>query len=418
MSPLESEILHLKFELEKVKNDFNLILELNKQLMAENKILKKENIELKEENVKLKLELEKLKVKPNEPSGSKPDYLKENKKKTKTKSGRKKGHKGISRNNPKDIDKEQHYHARDTCHECGSSDLRAAKARKKYVTDLIFQLVHILEFYHDKICNICGAKIKAISPNGDSQSPYGKNLKSLFIYLRNKCGVTLRPAEVLFTDYFGVPITDSSISNNEINLSKLSELKYNSYLEEIKKSQFSHKDETSYRVGGKTYWIWVYDNLMRVFYRLSDNRGKRTLIKDFGQNPDHGSINDCYEAYNLFKLIQICWAHILRECKFHAEKKNATKDEKVFYKKIKELFKLAKKRRLEEKSLEKRKQMRKEFELKLITILISTKKETDFLRRMCNRLDKQMENTFLLCDWHVQCLADASSAMGLKRGNI
>ena len=133
--------------------------------------------------------------------------------------------------------------------------MKLSKIRTKIISDLKFQIIHIKEILHDKICNNCKTKIKAISPNGDSQSPYGRNLKTLFIYLRNKCGNTLRPLEVLFSDFFGIKISDSSISNNEIELSKLSKLKYESYLEEIKISKFSHKDETSYRVRGKTFWI-------------------------------------------------------------------------------------------------------------------------------------------------------------------
>jgi hypothetical protein len=53
------------------------------------------------------------------------------------------------------------------------------------------------------------------------------------------------------------------------------------------------------------------------------------LIADFGENPKQILINDCYAGYNIFKLQQICWAHILREYKFHAKKEDRTKYEKL-----------------------------------------------------------------------------------------
>jgi len=399
MNKNNSELLFLNEKVSTLEQKFNLILKLNQKLISELKTKDKIILELKKENTELKLKVEKLTVKSNEPSGSKPDYLKPSSNpKTWKSSGQKNGHVGLSRKNPKKIDKEEHYHTPDICPDCKSKNLKSIKIRTKIISDLKFEIIHIKEFLHDKKCTSCGAKIKAISPNGDSQSPYGKNLKTLLIYLRNKCGNTLRPLETLFSEFFGIKISDSSISNNEINLSKFAKLKYESYLDEIKNSKFSHKDETSYRVGGKTFWIWVYDSIKRVFYRLTDNRGKRTLITDFGENPKQISINDCYTSYNLFKLQQICWAHILRECEFHAKKDEATKDEKLFYKKIIKLFHLAKKSRLIKKSIIEKQKLRKEFESSLIEILISIKDKTDFLRRMCNRLDKNIINTFLFVE--------------------
>lgn len=399
MTKKDSEINYLKEEVSSLNRNFKQILELNIKIIFDNKILKKNNEFLIKENKTLKTKIEKLTVKSNEPPGSKPDYLKSTSNKTDWKqSGQKKGHEGISRKNPEKIDKTDNYYAADTCHKCGSNDLKLGKVRTKIISELIFQTINIKELLHDKTCKQCKTKIKAISPNGESQSPYGRNLKTLFIYLRNVCGATLRPLETLFTKFFGLGITDSSISNNEIELSKLSKLKYESYLEEIKKENFSHKDETSWRAGGKLYWIWVYDSIKTIFYRLSDNRGKRTLIEDFGENPTQISINDCYAAYNLFKIIQICWAHIIRECKAHSLKEGATKSEKVFYGKICKIFKEAKEYKLKNESLAKRKIQRSNFESDLINLLISTNNKTEFLVRMCNRLDKQIKNTFLFVE--------------------
>jgi transposase len=69
----------------------------------------------------------------------------------------------------------------------------------------------------------------------------------------------------------------------------------------VKKGNFSHKDETSYRVNGKLYWIWVYDSLDYVFYRMEDSRGMKVVNQDFGTECKQISINDCYDGYNRFK---------------------------------------------------------------------------------------------------------------------
>ena len=46
--------------------------------------------------------------------------------------------------------------------------------------------------------------LKAISKNGDSQSPFGKNIISLLLYLRSKGGLSVRTIKTLFSNYYGI----------------------------------------------------------------------------------------------------------------------------------------------------------------------------------------------------------------------
>lgn len=390
---LLKEVEFLKHKNESLERKLKLVLDISNELKIENKKIKEKNIKLEKENIALKLELEKFKVKPNEPSGSKPDYLKSNFFKSK-KPGRKPGFKGKSRKNPRKIHKVVNYKPV-KCKHCKSDDLIISKTRNKVITDIEFNIVNTKEILHDVTCKCCGKITKALSVNGDSKSPFGKGIQTLFAYLRSIGGMTIRPIENLFTNFFGIKVTDTTVSNNEIRLSKLGKTKYNSYLDIVKESQHSNKDETTYRVGGVTHWIWVYDNQNTVFYRLSKTRGKKTLIDDFGKKYNSISINDCYPAYNLFSKQQICFAHLLREAKFHAKKENKTKNEVVFYNKLKQIYYEAKVF-VEKKppDLERNKKYRF-FQDELVKLMLSLKKRTDFLRRMFNRLNKYLESVFL-----------------------
>lgn len=398
MNNSESRILELEYENSQLKRNLQTVLHLNEELRNQLKERDKKIEKLETKVSKLEKELEKYKVKPNEPSGAKPDYEKCLAKLDKLKKrGRKKGHKGVSRKNPREIHKTLHYKPQ-YCEHCNSEDLTTCKTRSKIITDLEIKLVNTKEILHDVKCKHCHKKTKALSANGDGQSPYGKTLQTLIAYLRSSCGMTIRPLEKLFTNFLGIPLTNSSISNNEIRLSKLCKGKAESYLESLQKSQFTHKDETTYPINGILHWIWTYDDGDKVFYRLSDNRGKRTLIKDFGKNPQGISINDCYGAYHYIENKQICWAHILRETKFHAQKENATVNEKLFHKKLKKLYHLAKESLMKDPPDKKRRELRKEFEEKLVKLMLSIKKKTEFLRLIINRLDKYLTATFLFVE--------------------
>jgi regulator of replication initiation timing len=393
MNELEFKIQELERKINYLFKINNNLIKENKQLIKENKQLKLKNKQLKEKIKTLENKIERYKVKPNDPPGSKPDYLKP-KKEPKTKPGRKPGFKGKSRLNPTNIDYIKEIKPK-FCKFCNSNNLKTIKIRKKYISDVEFRVVNIEEQLHNVICNCCGKKTKALSNNGELQSPFGQNILSLIAYLRNISGISLGNLKNLFNDYFKLDICKASISNNEILLSKLSKLKYISYLDEIKKSSFSHKDETSYRIAGNTSWIWVYDNLKYVFYRLSKTRGKKTLIEDFGENPKSISINDCYSSYNLFEKQQICWAHLLRELKHHSEKENKTNEEIFVYKKFKEIYIEAKEFVSKGPPDNLRLNFSEELKEKVINLMISIKNRTDFLIRFFKRIEKYINSLFL-----------------------
>jgi transposase len=398
MTQFEARINELEYENSSLKRDLKIVLQLNQELRSENKQLK-QKIEVLEVKVsKLQTELEKHKVKPNQPPSSKPYFEKNNSENPKTKPGQKLGHSGISRTTPQEIHKTVEYRL-DSCQHCGSNELdQTPKPRSKVITDLEFKVVNTKEIYHDVICKTCGQKSMPVSIHGTSKSPFGKVFQTLITYLRSVGGVTIRPIENLFRDFFKLNVSDSSISNTEIRLSKYSLQEYNQYLELVKNAQFSHKDETSYRVNGKNHWVWVYDSIKHVFYRLDQSRGMTVLNTDFGLNSVQISINDCYAGYNRFKTQQICWAHLIREAEAHAEKENATIHERKLFYALQMLYKRAKDFVATDPNQELRQQERVALENTLSNIMRSLTTKSDFLERICHRLNERLMHCFLFVE--------------------
>jgi len=397
MTNFEARINELEYENSSLKRDFKQVLHLNEELRI-NLDKRDKKIEILEKKVsKLETELEKYKVKPNEPSGSKPDFEKQNQINEKKKPGQKPGHKGTTRKSPKNIHKILNYKPK-CCEHCGSNKIKESNKREKIISDLEFKVVNSKEIYHDCRCLNCGKETKPQSIHGNSKSPFGRNFQTLIAYLRSVCGTTIRPIENLFKDYFKFEVTDTSILNNEIRLSKEGYLEYNRYLELVKQAQYSHKDETSYRINGKTNWIWVYDSPKYVFYRMADSRAMKVVNEDFGLKPKQISINDCYSAYNRFEYQQICWAHLLREAEEHSIKENATKKEKVFYSELKEIYRKAIEFSIGDPPINRREEMRTICENNLADLMNLTGQSTNFLRRIVNRLNERLRHCFLFVE--------------------
>ena len=219
MTNFEARINELEHKNSVLQSNFERVLQLNEELREENKQLKLQVKELEDKVDKLETELEKYKVKPNEPSGSKPDFLKENPKTKPKKPGRKPGHNGESRMSPNTIHKHLHYKP-NFCESCGSHKIENLQVRNKIITDLEFQVINSKEYYYDMKCHSCNHVTKPKSIHGVSKSPFGRSFQTLIAYLRSVGGMTIRPIENLFRDFFGFRVSDTSISNNEIRISK------------------------------------------------------------------------------------------------------------------------------------------------------------------------------------------------------
>lgn len=397
MNNYESRISELEYENSQLKRDLQTVLHLNEELRHQLKERDKKIEKLEKKVSNLEKELEKYKVKPNEPSGAKPDFTKDSSQKPKSKPGQKKGHNGTSRLRPSTIHKIQHYNVK-SCKHCGSFNFKEKnKTRSKIITDLEFNVINTKEIYHDVTCCNCGQETRPQSIHGKSKSPFGRVFQTFIGYIRSICGNTIRPIENLFRDFFKLEVSDTSILNNEIRISNESIEEYNNYLDLVQKSTFSHKDETSYRINGKTNWIWVYDSGNYVFYRLADTRSKTVIKNDFG-NTKQISINDCYNAYDDLDFQQICWAHLLREAEAHAEKDSASLEEKKFNEQLACIYKQAKSFVAKDPPLEKRQEERAKLENQLCDLMLSLKNKSEFLERICNRLNNRLMHCFLFVE--------------------
>ncbi len=89
-------------------------------------------------------------------------------------------------------------------------------------------------------------------------------------------------------------------------------------------------------INGKRGWSWVARHQDLFYYFLSDSRGRDVLKKYFAEFKGV-CICDGWPPYGLFKIIQRCWAHILREAKY-VWIQLETEYSKEFYDKIQKLF--------------------------------------------------------------------------------
>jgi transposase len=139
--------------------------------------------------------------------------------------------------------------------------------------------------------------------------------------------------QLLFSDLFGYPINESTISlTGEKCYEKLEES------ERIIKSKIIganvvHADETGLRTAGKLHWLHTATTLLYTYLFVHEKRGSGAIQSNKSILRDYIGwlVHDCWGSYfNLGNLKHaICGAHILRELEGLIETRE-TKWAKVF----------------------------------------------------------------------------------------
>jgi len=318
--------LTIRILIEKVEELTKRVEELEK----ENKILRQENVILKAENAELKAEVSDLRVrlesnscnsnKPPSSDGYKKQTVKPALPKDKGSSqGGQKGHKGHTLQQVESPDKIVICKPGIcTCgHEFKKEQLILAE--KRQVFDTPQPKLEITEYQIFKACcPVCGQEQKGVAPEGvNAPAQYGNKVKAFAVLLNVHYKLPFKKIQLLFSDLFGYPINESTISTaGEICYEKLEES------ERIIKSKIVaenvvHADETGLRTAGKLHWLHTATTRLFTYLFVHEKRGSGAIQsnKSILQNYIGWLVHDCWGSYfNLGKIKHaICGAHILRE---------------------------------------------------------------------------------------------------------
>ena len=120
--------------------------------------------------------------------------------------------------------------------------------------------------------------------------------------------------------HFGLTISSATVLDITRRVADAGQLEYNHILTMIRASPFVHCDETEMRVGGRTYFVWIFTTPTETLYVIRPTRGK-CVVQEILGNYTGVIITDGYKVYEGFgSAQQRCWAHLLREMKELGEK--------------------------------------------------------------------------------------------------
>lgn len=165
-------------------------------------------------------------------------------------------------------------------------------------------------------CGDCGLECSAPLPGGPIQSGYGPGLKAEAVHMRTEKRLPIRKIQQELSRR-GAPMSTATVLALLAAAGHALDGTYEEIRDRIRRARVVYVDETSLRVDGKKWWLWVFTTQGDILLVLRPSRGADVVDEVLGHDfPGRILVCDGWKAYpHPGRLLQRCWAHLLRVTK-------------------------------------------------------------------------------------------------------
>jgi len=174
---------------------------------------------------------------------------------------------------------------------------------------------------HRGVCPCCHRRITAPAPEGfEPGSPFGPGLCALIIHLHVTQALGFERLARLLAEAFGVSISEGAIANILARAEAPLLAAAVPIAAAVRASPVVGSDETSARVGGKTWWQWVPLSSTAICHLIADTRAASVVTTFMAGARPQVWVADRYAGQLGHGAVrQMCLAHLLRDAKYAIE---------------------------------------------------------------------------------------------------
>ena len=315
----------------------NLVL----KLVGEIEKLKKNLKELQETNEKISEKVNQNSQNSNNPPTSDPLNVEIAKKKKKLggkKRGGQVGHKGHSRflYSVEECQEVIEYHPA-KCKCCGEKltgiDPNPYRHQIVEIPPIVLEIVeHRL---HERVCDNCGQKTRAVLPPEVETSGYGERVVALVSLMSGMYRHSHRMVVSALSDYFGLKIGLGTVNRLRNQGSEAVSIAVEEAKVYVQSQRIVGADETGFKQGNadgknaekKKAWLWVAVTPLVTLFQVMLARSTEAAQSLLGEKFSGILNSDRYNAYNWLNISQrqLCWAHLKREFTKISERKGVSR---------------------------------------------------------------------------------------------
>jgi transposase len=174
-------------------------------------------------------------------------------------------------------------------------------------------------------CPACGQRFHSRHPDQISQASgaagvvIGPHAKALASDMKHHLGLSYAKVSAFFAVAFGLSFGRSGLFRADLRLAARASPVYAELIELVRQLVQVHVDETSWRIGTMSAWLWVFCGQGVTVYRIAKSRGHEVVLEILGQEFKGYLTSDGLLTYDAAALAswlkQKCLAHILRNLK-------------------------------------------------------------------------------------------------------
>ena len=172
---------------------------------------------------------------------------------------------------------------------------------------------------HGGLCPCCRQRFRAAPPAGLAPgSPFGPNLRAFVLYLRFAQAIPFARLARLMSDVLGLEISEGALANMLEASGSTFARQASLIRDRLLSGTILQSDETSARVGKKTWWTWVFHNGDSACFVIRPSRGKAVVGEFLGAVRPDFWVSDRLGAQMGWARTghQACLAHLLRDVQY------------------------------------------------------------------------------------------------------
>lgn len=262
------------------------------------------------------------------------------------KQGGQKGHPGKT-SRPKPTAFQEHMPT--GCPDCGSQDLEVTGTRKRDITDVrrTATVTTTRHSIHTCRCGRCGRG--GIIPDTKGVVPVSGNYGTGVVLEAASHYESRMPVRMIAGNMArasGLMVSTGAVRNILYRLGTGLAGSADAVLESMRRARVLNGDETSIRVGGVNYWIWILHNPKTgdFYYTIREHRDS-AVLKSLLPGWEGTMVCDGWPSYKFLERVQRCWAHMIREARDLAEKHPDSREAADVLARLRRIFEDAKQAR-------------------------------------------------------------------------
>jgi transposase len=246
--------------------------------------------------------------------------------------GRKLGHLAAHRPKPERVTRTLEAILPAHCPACGGTIVEEV-VRAQYQEDIPRPIETIITQFNVHVghCADCTARIQGHHPEQTSEAlgsaavQLGPHVLGLGAELKHDLGVSYGKVARFFRLTFGLDADASSFTRADQRLAQTFAPTYADLQTQLQQSAVVHADETGWKVGGHSAWLWVFTNEQLTLYVIDPHRDHDVVERILGLDFAGVLITDCFLAYDPLTYAKSkCVGHLLRRCHTLVESGNAS----------------------------------------------------------------------------------------------